>query len=192
MSREATTFPPSYFEAKYQSDIDPWKFRTSDYEREKYAATLSALTKPSYHSGLEVGCAIGVLTALLARRCEQLLAVDGSKIAVEEAKRELLPNVQFEVRCFPCDLPEAAYDLIMLSEVLYYFTKQDLEKVADDCAKALKMGGEIIMCHWLGETNYPLTGHQASDMFAAALRPVLPVRTILRDETYRLERLTAD
>ena len=28
------TLPPSYFETKYQADIDPWRFRTSAYEQE--------------------------------------------------------------------------------------------------------------------------------------------------------------
>lgn len=36
------SFPPSYFEAKYRADIDPWRFRVSDYEKEKYRATTGA------------------------------------------------------------------------------------------------------------------------------------------------------
>ena len=70
------SLPPSYFEALYASDPDPWRFASSDYERDKYAATLAALPRQLYRSGLEVGCSIGVLTAMLASRCRRLLAVD--------------------------------------------------------------------------------------------------------------------
>ena len=37
---------PGYFEQLYASDPDPWRFATSDYERDKYAATLDALPPP--------------------------------------------------------------------------------------------------------------------------------------------------
>ena len=76
MSRRKASLPSAYFEAIYQADADPWRFATSDYEREKYAATLAALPLQAYRSGFEVGCSIGVLTSQLARRCDRLLAVD--------------------------------------------------------------------------------------------------------------------
>ena len=34
---------PGYFERLYARDPDPWRFATSEYERDKYAATLAAL-----------------------------------------------------------------------------------------------------------------------------------------------------
>jgi hypothetical protein len=33
------------FERLYQQSPDPWGYRTSSYEQEKYAATLAALPK---------------------------------------------------------------------------------------------------------------------------------------------------
>ena len=66
MSRKTGTLPPEYFEEKYRADIDPWQFRTSNYEHEKYVATISALGQSRYISALEIGCSIGVLTELLA------------------------------------------------------------------------------------------------------------------------------
>ncbi|MDX3969129.1 MAG: class I SAM-dependent methyltransferase [Bradyrhizobium sp.] len=190
MTRPSDSLPDSYFEAKYTADIDPWRFRTSDYERQKYRATIAALTKSVYRRGLEVGCSIGVLSALLAPRCDYLLALDGSQTAVTEARRQTIPNLSFEVACLPDQFPQATFDLILLSEVLYYFSVADLARVAQLCLDAIEPGGDIVLCHWLGETDYPLTGVAASELFAAAASSRLPVRAILHDEIYRLERLS--
>jgi trans-aconitate methyltransferase len=184
------SLPASYFESRYQADIDPWRFRTSDYEKQKYQATVGALTKHRYRRGLEIGCSIGVLTAMLADRCDHLLALDGSETAIREAEAKPLPNVRFEVAYVPQDFPAGSFDLIVLSEMLYYLSRPDLDDLARRCLAALAPDGEIIMCHWLGETNYPLTGDQASDLFIAAVRDSLPDRALLHRATYRLERLS--
>jgi 2-polyprenyl-3-methyl-5-hydroxy-6-metoxy-1,4-benzoquinol methylase len=191
MSRKTETIPPDYFEAKYQSDIDPWQFRSSAYEREKYQATIGALVQARYANALEVGCSIGVLTALLAQRCDALIAIDASETAIAAARKTDIANAEFRVGTLPSDFPGGSFDLIMLSEVLYYFVEADLRQVAAQCTGALRPNGEIVLCHWLGETDYPLTGQAASDMFADAVALTLPVRKVVRDEVYRLERFSA-
>jgi SAM-dependent methyltransferase len=183
------SLPPSYFEAKYQAEIDPWQFRTSAYERDKYETTIKGLSKPRYRRVLEVGCAIGVLSALLARRCEELVAVDGSKTAIAEAARQDLPNVRFELAFLPEQFPSGSFDLIVLSEVLYYFAQDDLGRLAERCVSALDRGGEMILCHWLGETDYPLTGRLANDLFVEGVAKRRPERVLLHEGIYRLERL---
>jgi SAM-dependent methyltransferase len=186
----AGSLPPSYFEAKYKADIDPWRFRTSPYERDKYQATLGALSRSCYRSALEAGCAIGVFSALLAQRCERMVAVDSSPTAVDEAARQALPNVRFKKACLPDEFPDGTYDLIVLSEVLYYFSAEDLMRLADRCLDSLAPGGEMILCHWLGETDYPLTGRQASELFAEAVAKCRPTRVSLHEGIYRLERFS--
>ena len=185
-----SSIPPDYFEEKYRTDIDPWRFRTSSYEKEKYQATLKALTRRRYVRVLEVGCAIGVLSALLAPRCERLIAVDGSATAIDEAKRQDLSNVSFEKAFLPDEFPEGFYDLIILSEVLYYFNEPDLLRLADKCLCALEPDGEMVLCHWLGETDYPLPGRRASELFAEAVARHRPAQEVLHDDIYRLERLS--
>jgi 2-polyprenyl-3-methyl-5-hydroxy-6-metoxy-1,4-benzoquinol methylase len=189
MSRKTETIPPDYFEAKYQSDIDPWQY--SAYEREKYQATIGALGQARYANALEVGCSIGVLTALLAQRCDALIAIDASETAIAAAQKTDIANAELRVGTLPRDFPGGSFDLIMLSEVLYYFVEADLRQVAAQCTGALRPNGEIVLCHWLGETDYPLTGQAASDMFADAVALTLPVRKVVRDEVYRLERFSA-
>jgi 2-polyprenyl-3-methyl-5-hydroxy-6-metoxy-1,4-benzoquinol methylase len=191
LTRRQATLPPEYFEEKYKSDIDPWRFRTSEYERDKYRATLRSLTRESYAAGLEVGCSIGVLTKLLGARCVNLLAIDTSETAIEAARSVNDGNVSFRRATLPEDYPAGTFDLIVLSEVLYYFEKADLERVARSCIQSIAEDGEIVLCHWLGETDYPLTGREASELFAEVTRSVLPVRSVLHDEVYRLERFSA-
>jgi 2-polyprenyl-3-methyl-5-hydroxy-6-metoxy-1,4-benzoquinol methylase len=191
LTRKTATIPPEYFEKKYQADIDPWQFSTSEYECEKYQATLGSLSKDKYTSALEVGCSIGVLTRLLSRRCVSLLAIDASATAIEAAKSINAPNVTFCVANLPDEFPPGTFDLIVLSEVLYYLSGSDLERVARSCMTSISQNGEIVLCHWLGETDCPLPGVDASELFARLIRPRMPVRSILRDEIYRLERLSA-
>lgn len=191
MSRRTGTITPAWFDALYAADGDPWGFRSSDYEREKYAATLAALTRPRYAQALEVGCSIGVFTGLLAPRCARLLAIDGSAraLAAARAANDALPHVAFEQRTVPDAFPPGRFDLIVLSEVLYYLAPADLDRVATQCGEALSGGGEMLLCHWLGETDYPLSGAEASDRFVAAAVSWGCGHARLHDRTYRLDRL---
>jgi len=189
--RKNTTLPPEYFEEKYKADLDPWHFKTSEYEQDKYQATLGSLTKDRYAAALEVGCSIGVLTRLLTARCVSLLAVDSSPTAIGAAKSVNVPNVAFRVANLPAEFPKGTFDLIVLSEVLYYFDKSDLERVVQSCIDSMSQDGDIVLCHWLGETDYPLTGVEASELFARHIKPIMPVRSILHDAIYRLERFSA-
>jgi 2-polyprenyl-3-methyl-5-hydroxy-6-metoxy-1,4-benzoquinol methylase len=190
LTRKSETLPPEYFEKKYRADIDPWHFKTSEYERDKYQATLVSLTKDRYAAALEVGCSIGVLTKLLGPRCVSLLAVDSSPTAIEAARSINGQHVTFRVANLPAEFPEGNFDLIVLSEVLYYFDEADLKRIAQSCIDSISQDGEIVLCHWLGETDYPLTGVEASELFARHIKPLMPARSILHDAVYRLERFS--
>ena len=111
--------PPRYFERIYARKDDPWGFETSEYERRKYEQTLLHLPKTRYTRGLEVGCSIGVLTRLLAERCDRLVGVDVSEQALERARLRCAGMVHVEFRCMhmPAEMPDGLFDLIILSEV---------------------------------------------------------------------------
>jgi SAM-dependent methyltransferase len=192
MTRRTPTIKSDYFDTIYKADPDPWRFRTSEYETDKYAATLEALSRPRYRRALEVGCSIGVFTGELAKRCENLLAIDASAVAVASAREacSAYRNVTFEVGAVPATFPRGPFDLIVLSEVIYYLDAPDVHLLAARCADALAPDGEIVTCHWLGETDYPLTGAMASDLFALAMIKRLPAHAILQDQQYRLDRLS--
>jgi cyclopropane fatty-acyl-phospholipid synthase-like methyltransferase len=119
MMRATKTLGPAYFDAIYAADPDPWKFASSEYERSKYAVTLATLPKSRYVNALEIGCSIGVLTRQLASR---LLAVDASAAPLAEARRRCsrFSNTRFEQMFSPKEWPEGTFDLILLSEIVYY------------------------------------------------------------------------
>lgn len=191
MSRRTASIPASYFEDLYKAHDDPWRFRTSDYERGKYEDTLAVLSRPRYGSALEVGCSIGVFTRLLASRCDRVVAIDASAVALDAARAASndLPDVEFAQRAIPGGMPDGPFDLIVLSEVLYYLTMTDVQETARSCTTRLRRGGEIVLCHWLGETDYPLTGDEAADAFIkGASAPGSSQRTIRRGE-YRLDQI---
>ena len=180
-----------YFEDIYARTIDPWGFRTSPYERGKYEATLGILPRPRYRSALEVGCSIGVFTALLADRCGAVLALDTSPSALGEARAANAdrPGVAFREATLPRDFPEGRYDLIVLSEVLYYFGAADRAAVAAWTKAALAADGVVLLVHWLGETpDYPFTGEGAVEAFLTAAGPELTTDRRWRRDLYRMDR----
>ena len=191
MSRHSQTMPPKYFEDLYAGDSDPWRFATSEYERAKYADTLAVLPLRHYDSGFEIGCSIGVLTQQLAPRCGQLLAVDAAEAPLAEARRRCgdYSHVRFEQMFVPRRWPDEAFDLILLSEVVYYLDADDVGALAARVRSSLAPGGEIVMAHWTGETNYPLTADEAVELLIARLDGEAEVvRRITRPE-YRLDVL---
>lgn len=171
MTRAIDTLPASYFDALYATDSDPWKFATSPYERVKYGLTLAALPRTRYASVLEVGCSIGVLTRDLAERCDRLLAIDTAEAPLGEAKRRCadLPSVHFAQMFAPQQWPAGAFDLILLSEVIYYLSADDVRRLASRVTQSFCEGGEVVLVHWTGETNYPLSGDEACDLFIGCM-----------------------
>ena len=151
-----------YFVDMYASKRDPWGFATSWYERRKYALTINALPNERYRRAFEPGCSIGVLSELLAARCEQLLATDILPAVVDEASLRLqgFNNVVVEQRAIPDSWPEGKFDIIVLSEIGYYFDAATLETIVDHVVESTVTNAHVIAVHWRGETNYPLTGDQ--------------------------------
>lgn len=131
------------FEAMYRADPDPWKFATSDDEREKYAAPLAALPRPRYRRASEIGCSVGVPTRQLAARCHELLAVDVSETALAEARKRCAdqPNVRFARMHVPAAFPPGPFDLILLSEVGHYLSADDLARARAATLAHLEPGG---------------------------------------------------
>jgi SAM-dependent methyltransferase len=164
--RRSKSIAPDYFEDLYASNPDPWCFATSAYEAEKYAATLAALPLGRFADGLEVGCSIGVLTAMLAQRCDRLRALDVSDIALAQA-RLACPQVQFEKRQIPHEWPEGKFDLIVFSEVLYYLDFPAIQSTASKVMASLKPAACVLLVHYLGETDYPSTGDEAVSIFSS-------------------------
>jgi SAM-dependent methyltransferase len=189
--RERRSVPAEFFEALYAREPDPWKYRTSPYEQEKFAATLAALPEPRFRRGLDIGCSIGVLTRQLARRCDQLLAIDVVDAALALARSTCAdaPHVTFARMRIPSEWPDGPFDLIVISEVLYYLDPPDIRCAAAACLRSLEPRGTIVLVNFLSPKRRPSYGDEAVALFSAALagscRPVLRRRADL----YRLDVL---
>jgi trans-aconitate methyltransferase len=191
MTRNSTTLSRSYFEELYERDPDPWNFRSSAYERDKYHATLAALPRAHYARGLELGCSIGLLTKMLSARCRRLTAVDGSQNAIGSARIACrgLENISFLRMMVPKRFPHGKFDLILLSEILYFLAVDDVRLLARLCLSTLLPHGDMVLVHWLGETNYPLSGDDAAESFIAAAQKGAAVLWRSRQPMYRLDLL---
>ncbi|HCF30080.1 MAG TPA: methyltransferase [Cyanobacteria bacterium UBA11049] len=184
------SLPPSYFDNLYNVDSDPWKFETSEYEANKYAATVAALPKQRYHSAFEIGCSIGVLTQKLASRCDSLLSVDVSEQALETAieRCQDIPQVRFQIMSVPERYPKQMFDLTLVSEVGYYWCWEDLKKAQQLIIDRLQPGGHLLLVHWtLYAKDYPLTGDEVHDAFFELVPTQLRHLAQQREEQYRLD-----
>ena len=179
----------AYFEAMYAADPDPWRFRTSAYEAAKYAATVSAIADRRYRSAVEVGCSIGVLSQQVAPLCDAFLGLDIAEAPLIEARARCLglPQARFARMAVPGDWPEGGFDLILLSEVLYFLSLEDIATTAVHVRRSLSPGGTVLLVNWIGNPEPPQPGDKAAGAFLAAID--LAVTRQERGELYRLELL---
>lgn len=162
-----------YFEDLYAASEDPWDFATSDYEREKYDRTLTALGGRRFDRALEAGCSIGVFTEKLAPYCNELLAIDASQKAIALARERLsdTPNVRVERRTLPEETPEGYFDLIVASEILYYLDRPTMLAALKKLEGVLAPGGSLLAVHWRRETRtYPLQGDEVHELIFSHTR----------------------
>jgi protein-L-isoaspartate O-methyltransferase len=148
------------FEDMYRQSRDPWNFLSSAYERGRYRATLHALLRRSYRRAFEPGCSIGELTAQLALRCDHVVATDVAPSAVTLSRERCrrLDNVDVYQADLAEGPPNGPFDLIVMSEVGYYFEPRVLVEIAIATAAELEAGGEFVAVHWLGHSNDHVLG----------------------------------
>lgn len=180
----------AYFERIYAESDDPWGFETRAYEAEKYARTIANLPRERYRRGFEVGCSVGVLSRLLLQRCDALLATEINDRALARAitRNVGTPGAHFARMNFPEEVPEGRFDLVVLSEVAYYWAEESFtlaQKLITD--RLLEPGGHLVLVHYTPvETDYPMTGDEVHDRWLATdLRPVRSHRA----DQYRLDVL---
>jgi SAM-dependent methyltransferase len=185
-----STLGMEYFDELYAASADPWGFTTRWYEARKYALSLALLPAERYQDAFEPGCSIGVLTELLAARCDRLLSWDGAAGAVRAAaaRTAQLPQVEVQRAVIPGDWPAGEFDLIVFSEILYYFAGDDLATVLSRGVSALRPGGTLLAVHWRHPVaDYPRSGdevHQALAEQAGLARLVEHGEPDFRAEVY--------
>ncbi|MFD6417648.1 class I SAM-dependent methyltransferase [Streptomyces sp. NPDC060194] len=152
----------------YAGTDDPWDLAGRWYERRKYALTLAALPRPRYRRAFEPGCSVGVLTRMLAGRCDEVLGADRVEraVAAAAARTRDQPNVSVRRLVVPEEWPDGRFDLVVLSELLYYFDDERLREILRLTADSLEPGGSLVTVHW----NHPVPEHRLT---GAQLQPYL-------------------
>jgi ubiquinone/menaquinone biosynthesis C-methylase UbiE len=175
-------FDERHFENLYRRKEDPWSYRQSPFEREKYTKTLNAIP-PEAQLILEVGSSEGVFTELLLQKGKKVVGIDVSETALTRAKNRLQKyGDQVDLRKFNIvkdDGLQETFDLVLASEVLYYLgNKNILLTLEEKFARFLKERGYLLLVHF-----YP-SGKIIHDVFLERKR----FERVWEEITYHPER----
>ena len=137
------------FEARYAADPDPWDFETSAYEPTSTSARWRR-SAPSLGRAFEAGCSIGVFTAMLAERC------DDCSPSTSRRPRSTPPASAWppwtmsgsSAATLPGEWPAGPFDLVVCSELLYYWDRETLEASLPTIADSLAPGGRLVAVHY--------------------------------------------
>lgn len=193
---DPTADPKLFFDQVFE-DEDPWNY-TNPYETLKYEQTMALLpTDRPIGRAMEVACAEGHFTRMLAPRVGRLLAVDIAEKAVERCRRRCADLTNIDYRQFDLIKDEfpKPMDLIVCSEVLYYLEdEQKLRKVAERMRDALAPGGMLLMAHAYqlsddqGRTGFDWGDAYGGQTISAAFESTegLRLERALETELYRI------
>ncbi len=131
---------------------DPWNYETNPLEQERFSNQTAILDKARegrrFASALEIGCAEGLYTEVIAARCESLLVLDLSPTALARARDrcQWSERVRFEPFDLRNDVIPGTFDLIVLAGVLEYFSSPaTFRKIRKKLAAALVPGGYLLL-----------------------------------------------
>lgn len=181
-----------YLRGMYASGEDPWRIDVGWYEQRKRELVLGCLPRERYDSAFEPGCAGGTLTRRLAGRAGRLLAADLSEVAVRTATERVADLEHVEVRqlLLPDEWPAGSFDLIVLSELGYFFAEPSWARLCAKVAGSLSPDATVLACHWRHEFAERTQSTAAlHGCLAAAL--ALPKQTTLVDADFLIDVWTA-
>jgi predicted TPR repeat methyltransferase len=154
----------------YSEKEDPFGIEGNSYEQMKFAHMLEVLDR-RYERALEVGCSEGSFTELLSTRCDHLLAIDITQVAVDRAQKWLAtkPWVRVERRTFPEELPEGPFDLVVCADVLYYSNANKLREALRQLGSIIQPGGTFLALQYLGNSGGLISGDEVHQLLPQVL-----------------------
>ena len=171
-----------HFERMYQANPDPWRAASDWYERRKRNLLLASLPRERYRHGFEPGCGNGETTVRLLERCERLCAVDFSETAIQlcDARAQGAHRSRLDLQALPLpsrwpDVPVPGFDLIVVSELAYYFDDEALARFNHQCLASLCAGGHLALCHWRPDAHDRLQPTDALHRGVGGSRELLPL-----------------
>ncbi|MGY3238386.1 2-polyprenyl-3-methyl-5-hydroxy-6-metoxy-1,4-benzoquinol methylase [Bradyrhizobium sp. USDA 4472] len=135
-------------EREFAAD-DPWSLDSSSFEQARYAEMLRMLrcNGAGASSALEVGCAAGAFTEMLAPLCVRLTVLDVMPQAIERAR--LRTSKWSHITWVTCGIQRFStneqFDLIVVAEVLYYLKDvAEMQAAIRNMVRMLAPGGTLI------------------------------------------------
>ena len=122
---------------------------------------IESLPPSKRQSALEIGCAEGHFTQMLAARVQRLDAVDFSPLALDRARLrcQALANVSFGLHNLREDDIPRCYDLIIVMEVLGYMQSPSAMAAARTrLLRALRPGDHLLVANTKGAPFYEQAG----------------------------------
>jgi 2-polyprenyl-3-methyl-5-hydroxy-6-metoxy-1,4-benzoquinol methylase len=141
------------FDLLYAEKPDPYGSTLGYYlyQRLKYERLISFLPNRHYRNALDVGCGLGPFTRRLSPYADEVLGVDLSEVAVEQARKlsSSQPNVQFAQHdIHHIEQLGGQFDLITVLDVLYYISPLSddvLKSIARQIEKLLAPDGTLLL-----------------------------------------------
>jgi SAM-dependent methyltransferase len=131
---------------------DPYKYETNPLEQSRFIKQTELLDEVRkgglFQTGLEIGCAEGLYTEILAERCESLLVLDLSPTALArtQRRRSWSEKVRFSAFDLRGQVVPGTFDLIVVAGVLEYFDRPStLLKIRQKLISALRPDGILMV-----------------------------------------------
>jgi hypothetical protein len=142
---------------------DPWESEWSAVEKRKLALTMACLPRIRYNSGFEAARSVGVLTELLAVRCDRLISSDltpNSGPAVQ-TRSECHGASPFEVRPIREQWPSGQFDLVVFNEIAVLFGEKDIGRIMACVFGSTRVGANVVGVHRRDLVNHPLSAERS-------------------------------
>jgi hypothetical protein len=168
------------------SEADQWWCHDSAYEVRKSAVTVACLPRMRYRSAFEAGGSVGILTELLAVRCDRLVSSDitppapypaGAQVGIDgDAVREDAIRQQW---------PSGQFDLVVFNEFAFRLDEKALGRVAACVSESTEVAAHVVGVHSRGAANGPISAERSHEIIAATPGLITVVHHI--DEEFVLD-----
>jgi len=148
-----------YFDELFKNE-DPYKALTREYESVKFGWVVDCVRDKLHKEALELGCAEGVMTAMLSPYCGKITGVDISGTAIKRAKENRgYGNVEFiEANVVEFE-PAKVFNLIVAVDMAYYLGQEHswehMEAELSRWVSWLCPGGRLILLNGYNEVTHP-------------------------------------
>lgn len=155
-------------------------WETDWYEQRRFELVAAMLPREFYLDAFDPACGTGELSAILAARCEYLLASDCGEDEVRRATQRLAGfNADVTRMDVRHEWPERRYDLVVLVELLPYLETAEIDAVLHRSAAHLLPGGHLVVGQWRRPV---VDGGLDGDEISARARSLQGTRPLARYE----------